>query len=160
MTQLIAASATFTRPNDTNAYSIGDAVIDNTTAGSTHPMVFTFPTANFKLQRVGIVKSGATNTNALFRLHLYSSGPTLANGDNGAWSTSQSAYLGDIDVDMTLRTFTDNAQGFGLFVTSDVPAYLALNTATLTAYGVLEARAAYTPVANEAFTVTLWGETY
>jgi hypothetical protein len=160
MTQLTAASASFTRPNNTTQYSVGQTVADNTTAGSCHPMIFTLPTANFKLQRVGIVKSGSTNTLAQFRLHLHSQAPTLANGDGGTWSTSASSYLGDIDVDMTTRAFTDTAQGFGLFVTSDVPAYLALNPATLTVYGVLEARAAYTPVANETFTVTLYGETY
>jgi hypothetical protein len=160
MTQLTAASSTFTRPNNTTQYVIGYAVADNTTAGSCHPLIFTLPTANFKLQRVGMVKSGPTNTNARFRLHLYSQAPTLANGDGAAWSTTQSAYLGDIDVDMTARAFTDNAQGFGLFATSDVPAYLALNPSTLTVYAVVEALSAYTPLANEIFTTTLYGETY
>jgi hypothetical protein len=160
MTQLTAASAVFTRPNNTTAYSSGQTVADSTTAGSCHPLIFLIPTANFKLQRVGMVKSGSGNTNAQFRLHLYSNAPTLANGDGATWSTTQSAYLGDIDVDMSIRAFTDNAQGFGLFATSDVPAYLALNPSTLTIYGVLEARGAYTPLANEIFTVTLYGETY
>ncbi len=160
MTQITAVSASFTRPNDTTAYASGDLVADNTTAGSVHPMQFTLPTANFKLQRVGIVKSVAANTNASFRLHLYSNGPTVANGDNAAWSTSESSYLGDVDIDCTTRTFTDNAQGFGLFVTSDVPAYLAINPSTLLVYGLLEARGAYTPAALEVFTVKLYGETY
>lgn len=160
MAQLTASAATFTRPNDTNVYALGDLVADNTTAGSVHPLQFIVPTANFKLQRVGLLKSSSTNTNAQFRLHLYSNAPTVANGDNGAWSTTASAYLGDIDIDATLRTFTDNAFGFGLFATSDVPVYLPLNPSTLLFYGLLEVRAAYTPVANEIFTVTLYGETY
>jgi hypothetical protein len=160
MTQLTAASSTFTRPNDTTPYAVGDSVIDNTTAGSCHPLTFLLPTANFKLQRVGVTKSGPINTNAKFRLHLYTNSPTLTNGDNAAWLTSQSSYLGDIDIDMTLRTFSDNAQGFGLFTTSDVPAYFAINPNTLSVYGVLEALSTYTPLANEIFTVTLYGETY
>lgn len=160
MTQLTAATSSFVRPNDTTAYTLGDLVANNTTAGSVQPLQFTLPSANFKLQRVGLLKSGATNTSAQFRLHLYSTGPTVANGDNGVWSTTASSYLGDIDIDMTIRAFTDNAFGFGLFATSDVPVYLAINPSTLLIYGLLEARAAYTPVANETFTGTLYGETY
>ena len=160
MTQITAATATFTRPNDTNAYTIGDLVADNTTAGSVHPMQFTLPTANFKLQRVGLVKSAASNTNATFRLHMYSAGPTVSNGDNGSWLTTASSYLGDVDIDATLRAFSDTAQGFGLFATSDVPVYLAINPATLLIYALLEARGAYTPAANEIFTLSLFGETY
>lgn len=157
---LITSQASFTRPNDTTTYASGDLVADSTTAGSVHPLQFTFPTANFKIQRVGLVLSGAVNTLGSFRLHFYSNGPTVANGDNAAWSTTESIYMGDVDIDCTLRTFTDHAQGFGLFATSDVPLYLVINPATLLVYGLLEARAAFVPIANETFTVTLYGETF
>src|SRR5688572_29350805 len=38
---LVAASATFNRPADTTAYSIGDLVANNTAAGSVTPLSFT-----------------------------------------------------------------------------------------------------------------------
>src|SRR5258708_13517408 len=102
MTQLTAASSTFIRPNNTTAYVLGQLVADNTTAGSIHPLQFTLPTANFKLQRIGVVKSGPSNTNAIFRLHLYSNGPTVANGDCASCSITQSAYLRPLNIDIPL----------------------------------------------------------
>lgn len=158
MPQITAAASTFTRPNNTTQYTSGDLVANNTTAGSVNPLTFNLPTTNFKLQRVGAVKSNTTNTNASFRLHLYSSKPVVANGDNASWSSTISGFLGDIDIDMTIRSFSSGSAGFGLFATSDLPAYLDLSTPVL--YGLLEARASYTPTAKETFTVTLYGETY
>lgn len=152
-------SANFTRPNDTTAYASGDLIANNTTAGSVTPMSFTaarVAAGSGMIRRARLKKSGTTVTNASFRLHLYSSSPTPANGDNGVWSTTESGYLGSIDLDMTgttARVFTDAAKVVGTpAVGSEINFALA---AGQTIYGLLEARAAYTPAAQEVFTVDL-----
>ena len=145
----------FTRPADTTAYTSGDLVANSTTAASVVPLKFTVNTGT-RIQRAGIVLSDATNTNASFRLHLYSSSPTCAtnHGDNASWSTTASGYIGSIDVDCTTRAFTDFVTGVGNSISGGVP----LEVGSGVIYGLLEARAAYTPTSAETFTVTLYGE--
>ena len=147
-------SASFTRPADTTAYASGDLVANSVTAGSVVPMQFTASRATGKggmIRRIRLRKSGTGVTNASFRLHLYSAAPsTIANGDNGAWSTSGVAdYIGALDVTMD-RAFTDGAAGNGLPITGGEINYVAD-----TLFGLLEARGAYTPASGETFTVTL-----
>lgn len=150
------AAATMTRPTDTNAYISGDLVANNTTAGSVVPLSFTaarIATGSFMVRRGRLKKSTATLTNASFRLHLYTTSPTPANGDNGAWSTDQAAtYLGAIDVTCD-KAFTDGATGNGV---PNVGAEINVSLASgQTIYGLSEARAAYGPGNAETFIWTL-----
>lgn len=152
-TARIAASS-FNRPADTTAYASGDLVANSTTAGSVTVLRFAVgreggPNTGI-LRRAQISKSNASLTNASFRLHLYSASPTPANGDNGAWSTSGAAnYLGAFDITVD-KAFTDGAVGIGVPL-----AGAEIGFASATVYGLLEARAAYTPASGEAFVVTL-----
>lgn len=153
---IINASATFTRPADTTAYASGDLVANSTTAGSVSPMSLTvvgIRNGGFILRRVKVAKSGTSTTNALFRLHLYSAAPTIANGDNAAWSTSGvSDYLGAFDITVD-RAFTDGACGIGVPVSGfDVVRKVSGGQII---YGLLEARGAYPPASAEVFTITL-----
>jgi len=160
--QIITCSANFTRPNDTTAYASGDLIADSTTAGSVTPMTFSVPYGQgLKVWRAGILKSGATATNASFRLHLYKDSPTVTNGDNGAWLSIVAGYQGFIDIVSSGQTFSDDNAGFGVYVNNSVFApMLSLLDKDRKLYGLLEARAAYTPAAQEVFTVTLIGEAY
>lgn len=150
--------ATFTRPADTTAYASGDLMANSTTAGSVTPMSFALPftsgTGQTILQRARIVKSGTTATLSAFRMHLYEASPTVANGDNGAWSTDKAAsYLGFMDFPTLLLAFTDGCAHFGANAAgSEMRLRLAAGT---TVFGLLEARAAYVPASGEIFTVTL-----
>ena len=104
------------------------------------------------IRRAQVKKSGTSVTLASFRLHLYTSSPTIANGDNAAWSTTHSGYLGSIDV-VVDKAFSDGAGGNGMpNVGSDINFKLASGQ---TIYGLLEARAAYTPASGETFTIIL-----
>jgi hypothetical protein len=153
--QINNPSASFTRPGDTTAYGIGDIIANSTTTASVVPMSFNlgnaFPMSTFRMTRARIFKSGTSPTSASFRIHLYQGLPVAANGDNGAWSTSQALnWLGNIDV-TSMIAFTDGCSGTGsaaagseLYIKG--PAVL---------YGLLEARAAYTPASAEIFTITL-----
>lgn len=150
-------SANFTRPADNTAYASGDLVANNTTAGSVTPMTFTagrVDPGNFCIRRAKIKKSNATLTNAQFRLHLYSTLPTVANGDNAAFSSIEAGYLGAIDVTVD-QAFSTQAAGFGVpNKGSEINVALASGQAI---YGLLEARAGYGGAAAnaEVFTVTL-----
>lgn len=151
-------SASFTRPADTTAYASGDLVANHTTAGSVAPMSFSIArvaAGSFSVRKARLKKSGTTTTNASFRLHLYTSAPsTITNGDNGAWSTSHSGYVGSFDFSSSdAQVFTDAAAINGLPVKgSEVSVKLASGQ---TLYGLLEARAAYTPANAEVFTLEL-----
>jgi hypothetical protein len=149
-------SASFARPNDTTAYAAGDLVANSTTAGSVVPMQIPlgnqFPNGMTRLNRVRLIKSGTGVANATFRVHLYESSPTPANGDNGAWSTDQAAHwLGSIDI-AAMLAFTDGAAGTGA---APAGGEMFLKLAGKTVYALIAALGAYTPAANETFTLIL-----
>jgi hypothetical protein len=148
-------SANFTRPTDTTPYASGDLVANNVTAGSVTPLSWTVArvaAGSGMVRRARVKKSGTTVTNAQFRLHLYAASPTVTNGDNGVWLSTQSSYLGSFDVTVD-KVFSDAAEGNGApLIGSEVNFALASGQ---TIYGLLEARAAYTPANAEVFTVEL-----
>lgn len=150
-------SANFTRPSDTTAYASGDLVANSTTAGSVTAMSFTvgrIAAGSVMLRRCMVRKSGTSVTSAAFRVHLFRAAPsTVTNGDNGAFSVSGVAdYIGGFDVTVD-RVFTDGAAGFGNPVIGyEMGVKLASGT---TIYGLIEARAAYTPANAEVFTVSI-----
>ncbi len=153
-------SAPFTRPSDTTAYASGDLVANSTTAGSVTPLSFHVAgTRGCKIWRAKILKSGATATNASFRLHLFKDSPTVTNGDNGALAHIEANYQGFIDVVVSGSLGSDDNSGVGIFVNNALFSPLAIYTDTdQVLYGLLEARAAYTPASAEVFTVSLVGE--
>ena len=155
--QIFNPSASFTRPANTTAYASGNLVANSTVAGSVVPLAFilgnSFGVGSFRLTRARISKTGTTATNANFRLHLYQASPVLANGDGGAWSTSQAAnWLGNMDV-TTMLAFTDGCTGTGSAAAGSE--MFIRTSAGATIYGLIEAKAAYTPISGEVFTVTI-----
>ena len=155
-------SSSFTRPNDTNAYTSGDLVANNVTNTSVTPMSWVVSAnpvhGNFVIPRVRMKHSTTTTTNGTFRLHLYNSLPTVTNGDNGAWTSIESGYLGCFDITAD-KAFSDGAGGQGV-PTSGTGTYITIDAGgtspfTKTIYGLLEVRAAYAPGAQEVFTLTL-----
>jgi hypothetical protein len=154
--QIWNLSQSFTRPNNTTAYATGQLVANSTTPGLVVPMAFTVGgnsmPGQFRLSRLRLFKSGTSSTNAQFRLHLYGASPSVANGDGGVWSTSGAVfYLGSIDV-TSMKAFTDGCADVGDDAAGSEHWIRLAGGATY--YGLLEARAAYTPIANEQFTVT------
>lgn len=149
---------TFTRPADTNAYTIGDLVANSVTALSVVPMAFQVDVvcAKGKVRRARIAKSNATLTLSQFRLHLYSSAPTPTNGDNGVWLTTTSGYLGSLSLGAAMgRAFSDGAEDIAVPDAGVEVIFANLAGPNAIIYGLLEARAAYVPASAEAFTVTL-----
>lgn len=157
--RIATPAATFNRPADTTAYASGDLVANSTTAGSVTPLSWTaarVAAGSFMVRRARLRKSGTTVTNASFRLHLYATSPTPTNGDNGAWLTTRSGYLGSFDLDIggaNGRVFSDGSQvSAAPTVGSEVSVSLASGQSV---FGLLEARAAYTPASGETFAVEL-----
>jgi hypothetical protein len=152
----LVASANFNRPADTTAYAVGDLVANSTTAGSVTPLSWTVGRVNdgyVTIRRARLKTSSTSVTNAQFRLHLYGATPTVTNGDNGAWLSTQSTYLGWIDITVD-KVFSDAAEGIGVPTAgSEIIAPCLSGAATIK--GLLEARAAYTPTNAGTFTVEL-----
>lgn len=146
-------AAVLTRPADTTAYASGDLIANSTTAGSVVPLEFKFAARGqgiaSRVRRVRVVTSSTSVTNASFRVHIFCASPTVANGDNGALSASLAAkYIGQVDVTVN-QAFTDGAFGSA---TTDM-LFQTLSGSSL--FGLLEARAAYTPTSAGTFTVAL-----
>lgn len=148
-------AANFTRPANTTAYAVGDIVANSTTAGSVVPLSFTaarLSAGSFRVRRVKVSKSNNVLTAAQFRVHFFTASPTIANGDNGVFSTSGTAdYVGYIDVTLDIA-FTDGAAGFAALPGFGIGRKLASGQ---TLFALLEARAAYTPASAEVFRVEI-----
>jgi hypothetical protein len=156
--QINNLSASLTRPNDTTAYAAGDLVANATTAGAVVPLridlgnIAAVGHGMTRITRARLTKSGTSPTNANFRVHLYEAAPVPQNGDNGAWSTDHAAsWLGNIDV-ASMLAFTDGCTGTG---SAPAGAEMFLRLASGSIFALIEAKAAYTPLANETFTLTL-----
>lgn len=150
-------SASFTRPANGVPYTSGNLVANSTTAGLVVPLAFvlgnSFGPGSFRMTRARISKTGTSAANANFRLHLYQSLPAPSNGDGGAWLTTRAAdWLGNIDV-TSMLAFADGCCGTGSAAAGS-EMFLKLASGA-TVYGLLEAKAAYTPASGEVFTVTL-----
>lgn len=157
---LATPSANFTRPADTTAYASADLVANSTTAGSVTPLSWTaarIAAGSFLVRRARFKKSTTTTANGSFRLHLYDTTPaTITNGDNGAWLTTNSGYLGSLEFDFsgtTGRVHTDGASCIGL-PTAGSELSVKLSSGQ-TIYGLIEARGAYAPGLSEVFTMVL-----
>jgi len=146
-------TANFTRPADTIVYAAGDTVANSTTAGSVVPLTLTaarVAAGTFTVHRLKLHKSGTSVTNAAFRVHMFKASPTSASGDNAAISmTGVANYLGYVDIVID-QAFTDGAAGFSSLAMSDTVVALSSGQSL---YALLEARAAYTPISAEVFTL-------
>src|SRR3990167_2992553 len=133
-------SASFTRPADTTAYTSGDLIANNTTAGSVTPLSFPIPNGRgCFIWRAKILKSGATATNASFRLHLFKNSPTVTGGDNAALAHIEADYQGFIDVIVSGSLGSDDNSGTGIFVSNALASPLAMYTdLDQILYGLLE----------------------
>ena len=141
-------SAKFTRPADTTAYASGDLIANSTTNSSVTAMSFAVAPGAIQVRRVRIARSKADITTAAVRLHLYAALPTVANGDNAAWSSTQAAtHLGAVDVTFA-SLMSDGATG-------QATTEINFNSSGSVIYGLLEARSALAPASAEVFAVTL-----
>lgn len=146
-------SATVTRPNNTDAYGIGDVIGTASTSvlkfTGASPLGAGLVIIGVSLQlSIAAVPSGMSN----YRLHLYNAEPT-AIADNAAFnlpSGDRAKYLGYISIPVpedlgdTIRVQND-----------DLAKFLKVTDSAGAIYGVIETRGAYTPAAQTVYTVTI-----
>jgi hypothetical protein len=164
-----STSASFTRPSNTTAYADGDLIANSTTAASVSPLAFLISVAygrGLKITNVKIEKSQASSTASDFILNLYTSEPTCTNGDNGAFLTTESGYVGRIDTGNSTKSQTGGlcfvfSDGASSITTCEGDNSVAFRLGSGSyVYGLLEADGAYTPASAETFEVTLTIEHY
>lgn len=152
----VIVSNTITRPANTTQYTAGDIIANSATAASVTPFTFADVCRESqvtRIERIRILKSGTSVTNANFRVHFYSGDPGVpSNGDNGAFLTSVAKWIGSADVTCD-RAGTDGAIGTGLSLTN-TPMTVKVGTNHIL-YALLEARGAYTPASGETFTIKI-----
>lgn len=165
---VLRASASFTRPNDTTAYTSGDLVANNTAAGSALAMTFKWfglgPQRALSIRNGVITATGTGVANKALRLHLFNTAPTFTSaGDNGAIATvlvGSANWIGAIDVTAMVAgsdgSFGVGAPLFGSEILFQIPGPTSGDGAA-SLFGILEARGAYAPTAQEVFTCAING---
>src|SRR6266576_780318 len=156
-------TATFTRPNDTTAYSANDVVTNSTTVGAAMQFAGGFPGSDkVDITRVLAQKSTATTTASDGVLHLFARDPGVQN-DNGAFSAlafsaaEPYGYLGSV----AIAIFASKAGSSSVISENVLSTPLSLVHASAlsgTIYGVFMLNGAYAPGANEVFQFTLFGK--
>lgn len=148
--------ASLTRPNDTAAYAVGDLIANSITAGQVVPIALNAARtidASGMIRRLRLKVNDSAWANATIRVHLYRNIPTASNGDNGAWLTSESGYLGASDI-LLDRSFSDAVAGIGV-ANNGAEFGFEPSAGTQTIYALLECRSVVTPAASKIFTLTL-----
>lgn len=149
------ASASITRPANTDAYSAGDVVSNSTTA----PTVLEFANIGPAGGRV-VLQAAALRIDVAavpsgmgsFRLHLYTISPTAIN-DNAAFNlpaADRSKYAGFVEL-ATPQDLGDTLWS----QTEYVGRLVKLEAASTSLYGILETRGAFTPSSGTIKTVRL-----
>jgi hypothetical protein len=154
----VPVTVSTTRPNDTNAYAVGDVI--GTATGSTAAVKLTAIGPAGKVIRITGTRHRIDVTQVPtitagtwgFRLHLYSATPPSAFGDNAAWDLTEADrpyYLGFVDLGAPI----DN--GSTLYIQqTGLDGDFPLTTADLWCYHVTNA--AYQPTASAVKTTTLF----
>jgi hypothetical protein len=159
---LVKVTDTFTRPNTTTQYLAADEVSNHATQASAVPLHF-----------VGVVGANAgtgylvkavlefsrnVTTNAIFRLWLFNAAPTMV-GDNLAYSllhSERAARVGYVDFALiTEGGSSDCAEALD----DGLRLAFKCGAASKDLWGVLVAKAGYTPAGLEVVTVYLVVET-
>jgi hypothetical protein len=150
-------SDSLTRPSDTNTYQSGDIVTNTTSAGAVTVAgngILALTAArtqagSFIVRKLRMIKSTPLLTFASFRVHLFSTPPTVAYGDNGLLGmTGVAGYLGAADMTFD-QAFYDGAHAATMML-NDFNITLSSGQSV---YAVLEARGAYAPGSSEVFTL-------
>ncbi len=166
-----AASSTLTRASNTTAYSANETVCLNTSVTACAPLTVTLAQTNAGkgiINRISLLKSGSSTTNASFTVWLYSAAPGVASPaqyDATAYSGPRSAdmpnYIGSASCTTATAT-SDTSAGVWYDCslsnpnTSGALVFQALSGAT-TIDALISVTAAYTPASAETFTFYVSG---
>lgn len=152
---VVVTAPTMTRPADTTQYSTGDLVANSTTAGSVVPLEFDVGGGSGMVRKIRIRTnrtSGGT-TSAVFRVYLFRTAPTVAGGDNAAFSPGNAAnFIDAMDVVLN-EQFSDGAANSSNGAAGEINYSLPSGSTKL--FGLVRAGADYTPASAEQISVAL-----
>lgn len=151
----VTSSVLLTRPADTNAYAIQDAVSNSTTA----PTLLQFTDSARENGGSGIIVSArhlkSSTVSANFRLHLYRNNSATPVNDNAQFAllfANRANRIGFIDFNhVTGGTGSDSTNALTTF--AGLP--FVCDAATSSLFGILTALTAYTPTSAEQHFIEL-----
>lgn len=160
----VSESYVFTRPNNSTAYAVKDAVTDSTSAAT----LLSWSTAAKASGGSGTIIKAVLSTNHItvlprLRLHLFNT-DVGAQLDNTAfnmlasWMATENYYLGYIDFPALSTESTGGSDMAFAMVNSFTLNYQTVAGTTI--YGALVTMDAFTPAAQQKFRVTLGFERY
>lgn len=150
---ILTSVGTLQRPNDTTAYTAGDAISDSTTAPT--PISFAGVIPEEGTQRLvmhAILESDQAALAATIELHLFKSSVTPTN-DNAAFNLSYANSAERLGVISFYDWFNDGGVARSQSAVDITPPVYA--TTGTTVYGMLKAVGAFTPAAEQNFRATL-----
>lgn len=164
---IFRASASFTRPANTTAYSVGDLMADNVTAGSVTPMVIDLGVTEALIRGLDMEDSNTSFPAATtIRFHLFDAAPTFTVGDNGPAAMSAPGVgaigcaghrIGYIDVTVdTWLAAKACGQGFPSSGTSDIH-FVSPDGVSTRVWLVSEVKTGFTPASASTITAGLVG---
>lgn len=152
---VVITAPTMVRPADTIQYSTGDLVANSTTAGSVVPLEFDVGGGSGMVRKIRIRTnrtSGGT-TNAVFRVFLFRTAPTVAGGDNAAFNPANAAnFIDAMDVVLN-EQFSDGAANSSNGAAGEINYSLPSGSTKL--FGLVRAGAGYTPASAEQISVAI-----
>lgn len=153
-TSAVSVSASFTRPSDTTAYTIGDVIGPVTTpANLTFTNLLRIAGGSAYLVKAMLTSNNAASTMKV-RLYLFDTDPTPI-ADNSPFTllyANAANRLGYIDFTNTITEGSGSTAAEALW--TGTPLQIVGN-ASRTIYGVLVAQNAFTPASGSALTVKL-----
>lgn len=152
-----ATCSVLTLPGTGGTFATGDLVANSATAGSVTPLTCSlarYSGGPVTITKAQIVTSTTGLANASFRGHVYTASPTVTNGNDGAFLSTQSGHFCRLDITVD-QAFSNGASGSGAPITGSTCTRVL--SATQTVHVLVEARAAYAWTAGQTLTVTLEG---
>jgi len=150
-------SSTLTTVANTTAYSAGDLLANNSTAGSVTPPSLTVgrvAASQVKLNRFRLRSAGTNLSGVNILVDLWSSAPTFTNGDNGAYAVATSGagayWLGQLT--FAMQQLGD--AGVAAAVLPDGPMLLKLAAGVTDIYWSAQILSALSKTSAQAFTLT------
>lgn len=154
---LVKVSANFTRPADTTAYAVGDAVTNSTSAPTAFQLdLGALGAVNgqaIEIRKLVVVSSAKQATLPLFNVFLSDSTFTATN-DNAALDIADATMEADgswFNCDVQNSTASNSRVAY-----LGCPSPMVLAAADTKLYGTIQAANAYIPVSAEKFTIIAW----
>lgn len=157
---LLTATASFTRPNNTTAYSDKGLVANDTVAGNVVPLAFDLsgivpPGGAVQALWVRIRFPGQTASGSVV-LNLYNAPPVPTVGDGGTFTVATTPGEASLQASFTISTSTLTSDGNIQGSTTPLTTLLCLAPGSSKLYGLLSASGPWTPsVAAQTITVEL-----